>query len=53
MGRPIKVLEISDQERAELNRWLRRRQMPAVEQQPARTILLSTEDLARSCINRF
>lgn len=46
MARPVKVLEISDQERAELNRWLRRRQMPAAEQKRARIILLSTEGLA-------
>ena len=45
MGRPVKVLEISDEERVELKRWLRRRQMPAAEQQRARMILLSTEGL--------
>lgn len=45
MGRPVKVLEITDEERIELKRWLRRRQMPAAEQQRARIILLSTEGL--------
>lgn len=43
MGRPIKVLTITDQEKLELQRWLRRRQMPAAEQMRARIILLSTE----------
>ncbi len=45
MGRPVKVLEISDEERIELKRWLRQHQMPAAEQQRARIILLSTEGL--------
>ena len=45
MGRPVKVLKISDQERADLNRWLRRRQKPAAEQKRSSIILLSTEGL--------
>jgi transposase len=44
-GRPIKTLEISSEDREELQRWLRRRQMPAAEQTRARIILLSTEGL--------
>jgi transposase len=43
MKRPVKVLEITGEEQAELKRWLRSRQMPAAEQQRARIILLSIE----------
>lgn len=46
MARPVKTLEISDEQRQELESWLRRRQMPAAEQQRARMILLSTQGLA-------
>ena len=46
MGRPVKVLTISDDEHDELHSWLRRRQMPAAEQQRARIILLSTQGLS-------
>ncbi len=42
MGRPIKVLTITDQEKITLQKWLRRRQMPAAEQMRARTVLLGT-----------
>ena len=45
MGRPVIPLIITDEERDELNTWVRRRQMPAAEQQRARMILLSTEGL--------
>ncbi|PSQ92676.1 MAG: IS630 family transposase [Proteobacteria bacterium SW_6_67_9] len=45
MARPVKTLEISGEQRQELESWLRRRQMPAAEQQRARMILLSTQDL--------
>ncbi|WP_019563730.1 helix-turn-helix domain-containing protein, partial [Thioalkalivibrio sp. ALMg13-2] len=48
MGRPIKTLTISEAERDELESWLRRRQMPAAEQQRARMILLSTRGLKAS-----
>jgi len=33
MGRPIIPLIITSEEREELNTWIRRRQMPAAEQQ--------------------
>ena len=36
---------MTEEERKELNAWLRRRQMPAAEQQRARMVLLSTEGL--------
>ena len=45
MGRPVIPLIITDKERDELHSWVRRRQMPAAEQQRARMILLSTEGL--------
>lgn len=45
MGRPVIPLIITDEEHDELNTWVRRRQMPAAEQQRARMILLSTEGL--------
>lgn len=51
-ARPIKVIAISDEERDELQSWLRRRQMPAAEQQRARMILLSTEGLSGAEIGR-
>lgn len=50
MARPVKALTISDAEREELESWLRRRQMPAAEQQRARMVLLSTEGLPASDI---
>lgn len=46
MGRPVKPLVITEDERNELNAWVRRRQMPAAEQQRARIVLLSTENLS-------
>ena len=52
MARPVKALTISDAEREELESWLRRRQMPAAEQQRARMILLSTEGLPASQIGQ-
>tara|TARA_R100000655_G_scaffold70015_4_gene108237 strand:+ start:843 stop:971 length:129 start_codon:yes stop_codon:yes gene_type:complete len=36
MGRPVIPLSITNDEREELNSWLRRRQMPAAEQQRAK-----------------
>lgn len=45
MSRPVVPLIITDEEREELNTWLRRRQMPAAEQQRARMVLLSAEGL--------
>ena len=45
MGRPVVPLIITNEERDELQSWVRRRQMPAAEQQRARMILLSTEGL--------
>jgi len=45
MGRHAIPLIITDEEREELSSWVRRRQMPAAEQQRARMILLSTEGL--------
>ncbi|MFO7528724.1 MAG: IS630 family transposase [Marinobacter sp.] len=45
MGRPVIPLIITDEERDELSSWVRRRQMPAAEQQRARMILLSAEGL--------
>ena len=45
-GRPIKTLMISADDRQELRRWLRRRQMPAAEQTRARIVLLSSEGLS-------
>ncbi len=45
MGRPVIPLKMTEEERKELNAWLRRRQMPAAEQQRARMVLLSTEGL--------
>lgn len=50
MARPIKTLEITEEERRELEGWLRRRRMPAAEQQRARMVLLSTEGLPASVI---
>ena len=50
MGRPVKPVAITDEERDELNSWLRRRQMPAAEQQRARIILLSSEGLSGRAI---
>lgn len=50
MGRPVKVLDITDDEQAELKRWLRSRQIPAAEQQRAKIILLSTEGLSGKVI---
>ena len=46
MARPVKPLDITDQEREELKRWLRRHQMPAAEQLRARIILLCTTGIA-------
>lgn len=45
-GRPVRQFTLSDDERKELRHWLRRRQMPAVEQLRARIILLSEEGLS-------
>lgn len=45
-GRPVKQLELTEQEHSELSRWLCRRQMPAAEQTRARIILLSCEGLS-------
>lgn len=45
MARIARPLIISDEERDELNSWLRRRKMPAAEQLRARIILLSTKGL--------
>ena len=45
-GRPVKPLEISDGDRQELSRRLRRRQIPAAEQTRARIVLLSAEGLS-------
>lgn len=46
MGRPVKKISVSEAERSELQSWLRKRQMPAAEQQRARIILLSMEELS-------
>ncbi len=45
-GRPTRKITLSEDEREELKRWLRRRQMPAAEQCRARIILLSEEGLS-------
>lgn len=45
MGRPVKPLIVTNEERDELNAWVRRRQMPAAEQQRTRMILLSSSGL--------
>lgn len=52
MGRPIKKLYVSEEDKQELVRWLRRRQMPAAEQARARIILLSIEGLSGKEIGR-
>ncbi len=45
-GRPIQTLYLSEPDQQELERWLRRRQMPAAEQTRARIILLSAKGLS-------
>lgn len=50
MARPVKALAISDEQRDELDNWLRKHRMPAAEQQRARMVLLSAEGLPASQI---
>ena len=52
VGRPIKALEVSDEDRAELRSWLRRRRIPAAAQTRARIVLLSTEGLSGREVGR-
>ena len=51
-GRPVKTLTLTAQDRQELERRLRRRQMPAAEQARARMILLSSQGLSGQEVSR-
>ena len=51
-GRPVKPLEVSDVDRRELSRRLRRGRTPAAEQTRARIVLLSAEGLSGKEIGR-
>lgn len=46
MGRPIEKFVVSDEEVRELSSWLRKRTMPASEQQRAKIILLKSKGLS-------